>query len=98
MLTTKHQNFYDQFYESTHDNEYLDDMTKSLVGLCAALTMNCAPCTSYYLQRAKKSGINKEIVAEVLAKVIAVAAGQKRLQLVEVVNNYEVDLDSFNEG
>ena len=95
MLTETHQQKYDDFYESTHDNEFLDSKTEVLVGLSAAIAMNCAPCTRYYLMQAKRAGIKKGEISEVLAKVMAVAAGQKRLQLQEVLSEYQIDLDGY---
>ena len=95
MLTKKQQALYDSFYESTHKNEYLDQKTEILVGLSAAMAMNCAPCTRYYLEQAKKAKIPKGAISEVLAKVMAVAAGQKRLQLKAVIDDYGIDLKSF---
>ena len=52
MLTNQHQCSYDAFYESTHNNEFLDSKTELLVGLAAAMGMNCQPCTRYYLHQA----------------------------------------------
>ena len=95
MLTKRQQEEYDSFYESTHNNEYLDQKTELLVGLSAAMAMNCAPCTHYYLEQAKKAKISRGEISEVLAKVMAVAAGQKRLQMEEVVNGYGIDLESY---
>ena len=95
MLTKRQQELYDSFYESTHKNEYLDQKTEILVGLSAAMAMNCSPCTSYYLNKSKKEKISKGEIAEVLAKVMAVAAGQKRLQVQEVIEAYEVDIESY---
>ncbi len=95
MLTERQQELYDSFYESTHKNEYLDQKTELLVGLSAAIAMNCTPCTRYYLEQAKKGKIPKVAVAEVLAKVMAVAAGQKRLQMQEVVKSYGINLESY---
>ena len=59
------------------------------------MAMNCEPCTRYYLEKARRSGVSRGAVSEVLAKVMAVAAGQKRLQLAEVVQRYEIDLSRF---
>ncbi len=95
LLTEKHQDLYDSFYESTHKNEHIDSKTEILVGLSAALAMNCSPCTSYYLKVAKKSNITKGEINEVLAKVMAVAAGQKRLQLQEVIESNGINIDLF---
>ncbi len=95
MLTKKQQERYDSFYQSTHENEFLDGKTELLVGLSAAMAMNCLPCTNYYLKQAKLKGISKGEISEVLAKVMAVAAGQKRLQLQEVINDHGIDLSSY---
>jgi len=95
ILTDKQQELYDSFYESTHNNEYIDIKTEILVGLSAALAMNCSPCTSYYLKEAKKANITKGEISEVLAKVMAVAAGQKRLQAQEVIDSNGIDIESY---
>ena len=92
ILTDKQQELYDSFYESTHSNEYIDTKTEILVGLSAAMAMNCTPCTSYYLQKAKKAKIEKGVISEVIAKVMAVAAGQKRLQAQEIIEKNGIDL------
>lgn len=57
--------------------------------------MNCKPCTRYYLQQAKKANITKGEITDVTAKVMAVAAGQKKLQFQEVLSQYDIDLVSF---
>jgi len=95
ILTDKQQELYDSFYESTHNNEYIDIKTEIIVGLSAALAMNCSPCTNYYLKEAKKVNITKGEISEVLAKVMAVAAGQKRLQAQDVIESYGIDIDSY---
>ena len=95
MLKNDQQKLYDTFYESTHNNEYLDQKTEILVGLSAAIAMNCIPCTHYYLKEAKKIEIKKGELSEVLAKVMAVAAGQKKLQTNEVLEKYKIDIESY---
>ena len=95
ILTDKQQELYDSFYESSHNNEYINIKTELLVGLSAALAMNCSPCTSYYLKEAKKANITKGEISEVLAKVMAVAAGQKRLQVQEVIESNGIDIGSY---
>jgi len=92
ILTDKQQTLYDSFYESTHSNEHIDTKTEILVGLSAALAMNCSPCTRYYLMKAKKENIAKGAISEVVAKVMAVAAGQKRLQAQEIIKSTGVDI------
>ncbi len=95
MLNKHQRELYDAFYESTHKNESLDKKTELLVGLAAAMGMDCEPCTEYYLDKAQKSGINKDEVFAVLAKVMAVAAGQKRLQAQNVISKSKLSLDAF---
>jgi alkylhydroperoxidase/carboxymuconolactone decarboxylase family protein YurZ len=95
ILTDKQQELYDSFYESTHENEHIDVKTEIFVGLSAALAMNCSPCTRYYLKEAKKANITKGEIAEVLAKVMAVAAGQKRLQVQEVIESSGIDIELY---
>lgn len=95
ILTSKQQKLYDSFYDSTHNNEHIDTKTELLVGLSAALAMNCSPCTSYYLKEAKKANITKGELSEVLAKVMAVSAGQKRLQAQEVIESNGIDIESY---
>ena len=95
VLKKNQQKLYEAFYESTHQNEHLDKKTDILVGLAAAMSMNCNPCVRYYLKLAKKHKIKKGEISEVLAKVMAVAAGQKKLQMQEVVEKYTIDLESY---
>ncbi len=83
-ILTKNQNeLYNSFYESTHNNLHLNSKTEILVGLSAAIAMSCEPCTNYYLKLAKKEKITKGEISEVIAKVMAVSAGQKKLQAQE---------------
>ena len=93
MLTEKQNQRYNDFYESTHNNEFLDNKTELLVGLSAAIAMNCQACTKYYLLKAKDADINEGEISEVLAKVMAVAAGQKKLQTLEVLHESKIKFD-----
>jgi len=93
ILTENQNKLYNSFYDSTHNNEHLNSKTEILVGLSAALAMNCEPCTSYYLKIAKKEKITKGEISEVIAKVMAVAAGQKRLQAQEILNKSGINFE-----
>ena len=95
MLTKAQQETYEKFYTSTHENEFLDSKTEVLVGLAAAIAMDCKPCTNYYLRQAKKVNVVKGEISEVVAKVMAVSAGQKRLQTNAVLKEYDIDLDNY---
>lgn len=54
MLTERHQAAYKTFYESTSSNQFLDSRTELLVGLAAAMALNCIPCQRYYLDRGRE--------------------------------------------
>lgn len=95
MLTEEQNKLYNSFYESTHNNKYLETKTELLVGLSAAIAMNCQPCTKYYLLKAKEAGIKKGEISEVVAKVMAVASGQKKLQTLEVLKASKINLSEF---
>jgi len=45
--------------------------------------------------KARSAGVERGEVSEVLAKVMAVAAGQKRLQTEEVLSKYGIDLSDY---
>ena len=93
ILTRKQQKLYNAFYEATHNNEHLDEKTELLVGLSAAIAMNCDPCTQYYLEKARKAQVSLGEISEVIAKVMAVAAGQKRLQAAKSIEAAELNFD-----
>ena len=95
-LNDEQTKLYDAFYESTHETGPLDQKTELLVGLSAAMSMNCEPCTAYYLEKCKQADIHRAELSAVLAKVMAVAAGQKRLQAAAVIEKFNIDLDSFD--
>ncbi|THB73674.1 MAG: carboxymuconolactone decarboxylase family protein [Gammaproteobacteria bacterium] len=95
MLNDKQQRLYEAFYTSTHEGEHLDSKTETLVGLAAAMAMDCAPCTNYYMKLARQQKVSKEEISEVLAKVMSVAAGQKRLQMLDVMEKYKLDLSDY---
>ncbi|MDJ0833238.1 MAG: carboxymuconolactone decarboxylase family protein [Gammaproteobacteria bacterium] len=97
MLSKRQQELYDTFYASTHNNDYLDQKTELLVGLAAAMAMNCAPCTEYYLKQAKQANVSRGEISEVLAKVMAVAAGQKRLQMQAVLKHSDINLEAYDQ-
>ncbi len=94
-LTKEQRKLYDAFYESTHGDGVLNEKTELLVGLSVAIAMNCEPCTAYYVEMCKRKSVSKRELQSVLAKVMAVAAGQKRLQAEKVLHENNIDLEEF---
>jgi len=79
MMTYRQQQLFEQFRESTHANEHLNAEEGIIVGLTAAMALDCKPCLRYYISLAKRAGISEGKVSEVLAKVMVVSANKKRL-------------------
>jgi len=98
ILDEKHQKLFSQFYNSTHKSKHIDEKTAVLVGLAAAMAINCYPCMEFYLKLAKKQNITKGEIGDVLAKVMAVSAGQKMAQFEEALSKYNVDLPGTDCG
>jgi len=94
-LSKVQQDLYDTFYESTNNDGVLENKTSLLVGLAASMATNCSPCTSYYLKMCKHSNVSKAEIQATLAKVMAVAAGQKRLQAKAVMDDMSLSLDDY---
>jgi len=90
-LSDMQQELYTKFYESTIDDGVLDSKTELLVGLSAAIALGCQPCTTYYLDRCKRAGVQKPELQAVLAKVMAVAAGQKRLETESALERSDIN-------
>ncbi len=91
-LEAKQQKLYEDFYNSTIGDGILDEKTEHLVGLSAAMAIGCEPCTAFYVKRCQKVGITTEEIQAVLAKVMAVAAGQKRLQTAKALRDAHITL------
>lgn len=95
MLKENQQRLFDAFYESTHKNEHLDSRSELLVGLAAAVALNCYPCMKYYFLKAKELKITKGEISEVMAKVMAVSAAQKRVQAEDVMRKLKIDINDY---
>jgi len=93
MLNENQEKLFEAFYESTRRNEYLDTRTELLIGLSAAIALNCYPCMKYYFLKAREFKIMKEEIAEVMAKVMAVSAAQKRAQAEEIMQKLKLDFN-----
>jgi len=56
VLTNRQQKAYEQFYEPTHDNEFLDEKTELLAGFPAAMALDCAALQQLLSRVRKKCG------------------------------------------
>jgi AhpD family alkylhydroperoxidase len=81
MLNKTHADPWSSFYASTKKGTVLDERTMSLIGLAASIAFDCEPCTEGYLAQCDGHGVSDAEIADVLAKVMAVSAGKKKVQL-----------------
>lgn len=81
MLNSKHARPWSEFYASTASGAALDERTMVLIGLAASIAVDCEPCAEAYLAECKKHSITEIEIADVLAKVMAVSAGKRKIKL-----------------
>ncbi len=57
-----------------------------LIGLAAAIAIDCEPCAESYLAKCKESGISDAEISDVLAKVMAVSAGKNKIKFSRLID------------
>jgi alkylhydroperoxidase/carboxymuconolactone decarboxylase family protein YurZ len=57
-----------------------------LIGLAAAIAVDCEPCVESYLTQCKQAGIPDAEISDVLAKVMAVSAGKNKIKFSRIVD------------
>ena len=80
MLNLQHSGSWSSFYASTSKGAVLDERTMVLIGLAAAMAVDCEPCAEAYLAKCKEHRISDAEIADVLAKVMAVSAGKRKIK------------------
>lgn len=87
MLTDSQQSLYSTFHKSLdssgYGSEFSDSKTASLIGLSSA----------YFNKQEQKTKIPEGERQDVQAKVMRVAAGQKRLQAFEVLFRFKIEME-----
>jgi len=53
-------------YKNKEDIDHMEEKTKELVGIAAAVAGHCRPCFIYHLKQAKKLGVPIEDINEVV--------------------------------
>ena len=85
MLNSRHANPWSSFYASTNKGAALDERTMVLIGLAASIAVDCEPCAEAYLAKCREHAISDAEVADVLAKVMAVSAGKRKIKMSRTV-------------
>ena len=80
MLNVQHADSWSSFYASTNKGGVLDERTMVLIGLAAAIAVDCEPCAEAYLAKCNGHGISDAEIADVLAKVMAVSADKRNIK------------------
>jgi len=57
-----------------------------LIGLAAAIAVDCEPCAESYLTKCNEIGITDAEISDVLAKVMAVSAGKNKIKFSRVLD------------
>ena len=86
MLNSRHSDTWSSFYASTTKGSVLDERTMILIGLAAAIAVDCEPCAESYLAKCKQTGITDAEISDVLAKVMAVSAGKNKIKFSRVID------------
>ncbi len=86
MLNSRHSDLWSSFYASTTKGSALDERTMILIGLAAAIAIDCEPCAESYLAKCKESGISDAEISDVLAKVMAVSAGKNKIKFSRLID------------
>ena len=85
MLNSKHARPWSEFYASTGSGAALDERIMVLIGLAASIAVDCEPCTEAYLAECRKHSVSDIEIADVLAKVMAVSAGKRKIKLSRIL-------------
>jgi AhpD family alkylhydroperoxidase len=85
MLNSKHADSWSSFYASTKKGAVLDERTMALIGLAASIAVDCEPCAEAYLSECREHSVSDAEIADVLAKVMAVSAGKRKIKFSRIV-------------
>ena len=86
MLNSRHSDAWSSFYASTTKGSVLDERTMILIGLAAAIAVDCEPCAEHYLAKCKEIAVTDAEIADVLAKVMAVNAGKNKIKFSRIID------------
>ncbi len=91
MLSEKQKSTYTSFYDSTVENDILDDKTTVMIQLASSFAIACYPWMEHFLGVAKEKGLSDNEIGAVQSIVMAVSAGRIRAQFREIREKIEYD-------
>jgi alkylhydroperoxidase/carboxymuconolactone decarboxylase family protein YurZ len=65
MLSEKQKQLFDAFYDSTEENELIDQKTTTMIQLASSFALGGHPCIEYYFGVAKEKGLTDEEIGVV---------------------------------
>jgi AhpD family alkylhydroperoxidase len=77
--------------ESTHEDDYLTDREKQLIGLAVSATRGCIACSGSRIKRALESGIPWEALIQAINVASAVNAGVTTAIALQGINKEGLD-------
>ncbi len=84
MLPEKQKKTYTAFYDSTVENDLLDDKTTVMIQLASSFAIACYPWMEHFFGVAKEKGLSDDEIGAVQSIVMGVSAGRIRAQFREV--------------
>ena len=84
MLPEKQKKTYTAFYDSTVENDILDEKTTIMIQLASSFAIPCYPWMEHFLGVAKEKGLSDDEIGAVQSIVMGVSAGRIRAQFREV--------------
>jgi alkylhydroperoxidase/carboxymuconolactone decarboxylase family protein YurZ len=84
LLPERQNQTYEEFYESTANNEILDQKTTIMIQLAASFALGCYPWMEHFFGVAKEIGLTDNEIGAVQAIAMGVSAGRIRAQFRQV--------------
>lgn len=91
LLPEKQKKTYESFFESTAENEILDQKTTVMIQLAVSFGIGCYPWMEYFFGVAKEIGLTDNEVGAVQSIAMGVSAGRIRAQFKQVRENIGYD-------
>ena len=87
MLPEVQKNAYEAFFESTAENNILNEKITIMIQLAASFSLGCYPWMEHFFGVAKENGLTDDEIGAVQSIVMGVSAGRIRAQFREARKN-----------
>ena len=91
MLPEKQKHAYEAFYESTANNDILDQKSTLMIQLATSFAIGCYPWMEHFFGVAKENGLSDDEIGAVQSIVMGVSSGRIIAQFRQVRENIGYD-------